>query len=80
MCPDFMSSNAVDQLLTTGEAARFLRLSAATLERLRVKGAGPLFIKLGEGKRCKVVYRLDDLHSFLHAHRRGSTGQEGGER
>jgi hypothetical protein len=60
-------------LLTTAEAARLVRLSVPTLERLRVTGDGPVFIKLGSGKRCRVVYRYSDLQTWLLAHRRDST-------
>ncbi len=65
------------ELLTTVEAARFLRLSVPTMERLRVTGDGPTFIKLGSGKRCRVVYRRADLDAWLHGQRRDSTSQRG---
>lgn len=65
------------ELLTTAEAARFLRLSVPTMERLRLSGDGPIFIKLGPGKRSRVVYRRADLDAWLHGQRRGSTSQRG---
>lgn len=52
-------------LLTTGEAADILRLSPRTLERFRVEGAGPPYIKLGSGKRARVVYRKSDLEDWI---------------
>jgi hypothetical protein len=64
-------------LLTTAEAAHLLRLSVPTLERLRVTGDGPTFIKLGPGKRCRVVYRRADLNAWLNGQRRDSTSQRG---
>jgi len=64
-----------DDLLTTFEAAQFLRLSVPTLERMRLAGNGPIFIKLGPGKRARVVYRRADLDAWLLAQRRGSTSQ-----
>lgn len=64
-------------LLTTSEAARFLRLSVPTMERLRVTGSGPIFIKLGPGKRCRVVYRRADLDAWINAQRRDSTSRRG---
>lgn len=66
-----------NDLLTTAEAARFLRLSAPTMERLRLSSDGPVFIKLGPGKRSRVVYRRADLDAWLHAQRRDSTSQRG---
>jgi hypothetical protein len=56
-----------DQLLTTDEAALWLRLSRRTLERYRVTGGGPAYVKLGPGKRSRVAYREDDLTSWLEA-------------
>lgn len=64
-------------LLTTAEAARFLRLSVPTMERLRLSGDGPVFIKLGPGKRARVVYRRADLEAWLNGQRRDSTSQRG---
>lgn len=64
-------------LITTVEAAQFLRLSVATMERMRVTGDGPVFIKLGPGKRARVVYRRADLETWLHSQRRDSTSQRG---
>lgn len=73
------SDDGGNALLTTGEAARFLRLSVPTMERLRLSGDGPVFIKLGPGKRSRVVYRRADLDTWLHAQRRGSTSQRGSD-
>lgn len=65
------------QLLTTTEAARFLRLSVATLERFRVTGEGPSYVKLGPAKRARVVYQREDLVAWLEANRRDSTSDDG---
>ena len=64
-------------LLTTEEAADYLRLSVPTLERLRCTGQGPPFIKLGPGKRSRVVYLKNDLEAFLARSRRMSTSDRG---
>lgn len=64
-------------LLTTSEAAHYLRLSAPTLERLRVTGEGPPFIKLGSGRTSRVVYRRVDLDAFVTARLRSSTSDTG---
>jgi hypothetical protein len=53
--------------LTTVEAGNFVRLSPRTLERLRVQGTGPRFIKAGRGKRARVLYRMADLQEWLDA-------------
>lgn len=52
-------------LLTTREAAELVRLSAATLERLRGTGGGPAYLKCGAGKRAKVLYRRADIDAWL---------------
>ena len=49
------------RLLTQGEAARLLRLSERTLERLRLQGGGPLYVKAGRAVR----YRECDLEAWI---------------
>jgi len=49
------------QLLDQREAARLLRLSERTLERLRLQGGGPLYIKCGRSVR----YRAADLETWI---------------
>jgi excisionase family DNA binding protein len=49
------------RLLTQVEAARLLRLSERTLERLRLTGGGPLFVKAGRAVR----YRECDLEAWI---------------
>jgi hypothetical protein len=48
--------------LPTPEAAEFLRVSASYLEKLRVTGGGPRFLKLSGGK---VLYKLDELIAWV---------------
>jgi len=48
------------RLLTQRETATLLRLSERTLERLRLQGGGPLYVKAG---RC-VRYREADLEAW----------------
>jgi len=50
-------------LLTTQHAAKELKLSARTLERHRVTGTGPKFIRLGR----RIFYRRDDLEAWIAA-------------
>jgi excisionase family DNA binding protein len=49
--------------LDTTEAARFTGLSQSTLEKLRLRGGGPPFLKLGR----LVKYRAIDLEAWLDA-------------
>lgn len=48
-------------LLTTVEAANYLRLGAQTLNQMRRENTGPNYIKLGR----KVFYRTDDLDTYI---------------
>ncbi|MEC5293227.1 MULTISPECIES: helix-turn-helix transcriptional regulator [unclassified Aurantimonas] len=56
-----MMSNALE-VVRPGEAAAVLNLSKSTLAKMRMRGDGPPFAKLG-GKI--VVYRLADLREWL---------------
>jgi len=60
-----------DQLFTTKEAARYLRVSHRTVEDWRFKGGGPRFAYAGG----RIVYRLSDLDGFLAARTFGNTGE-----
>jgi excisionase family DNA binding protein len=58
-------------LLTQSEAAELLHLSTRTLERLRVSGTGPAFVKLGHSVR----YRTVDLEKWIASRVVGSTSE-----
>lgn len=60
---------------TTLEAAALLKISRRTLERMRVEGTGPRFLKVGPGKRSRVLYRQSDLLSWLETHSYSSTSE-----
>lgn len=59
------------ELKTTKEAAATLGLSAFTLEAWRVRGGGPIFLKLGKAVR----YPQQELDAFKESCRRTSTSQ-----
>jgi hypothetical protein len=69
------SLRSVSGLLTTVEAAEYLRLPPRTLEDMRVTGNGPRYFKLGPGKRSKVVYKRDDLDGWLNGFQFKSTSE-----
>lgn len=54
------------------QAARFCGCSISLLNKLRVTGDGPAFVKLGR----KVSYETADLRAWLNSRRRTSTSQE----
>ena len=62
-------STSSAELLTTATAALRLGVSPRTLEKWRVSGDGPTFLKVGR----RVVYAASDLDTWLAARRRAST-------
>ena len=70
-------SAALSQLppryLRTPEASRFVGLSIRTLEKHRIYGTGPRYSKLGG----RVVYRLEDLQSWVESGAKASTSDPG---
>ena len=59
--------------LNVDEAAAYVGLSASTLNKLRVFGGGPVFLKLGR----RVAYDVSDLDAWLSERRRRSTSDSG---
>ena len=61
-------------LLTQSEAAELLRVTERTLERLRVAGTGPKFIRIGKTKAIR--YRPGDVEAWLATKLVSSTSEE----
>lgn len=63
-----------DGLLLPAEAAQYLRLSPRTLEKLRTKGGGPRFARLG---RRVLYFRQGEggLDAWVEAHTVSSTAE-----
>lgn len=57
--------------MNTPEAARYVRLSKPTLERFRISGDGPAYVKLGGAVR----YRKADLDAWLESRVTRSTSE-----
>ncbi|MFZ6761308.1 helix-turn-helix transcriptional regulator [Pseudoroseomonas sp. WGS1072] len=53
------------------ETARYARLSARYLERLRITGDGPPFCKIGR----RVVYDLGEIDRWLNGRKVASTSE-----
>ncbi len=58
------------RILRTPAAAEYCGLAASTLEKARVLGDGPQFVKLG-GRA--VGYRVEDLDSWIDSRKASST-------
>lgn len=58
-------------LLTVEQAAQYLACGVSTLNKMRITGGGPIFIKIG----ARVAYRVADLDQFVERHRVKSTAK-----
>jgi len=58
-----------DELLTTRDVSREYRLTKSSLEKWRVAGIGPAYLKLSR----RVMYRRSDVEQWLNVNRRRST-------
>jgi len=65
------------KMLTTAEAANYLSVSKAFLERDRWAGARIPFIRVGSRS---VRYRLEDLENYIDQQVRLSTSDPGGSK
>jgi hypothetical protein len=63
----------MNSLLTQKSAAKLLAVSPRTLERHRITGTGPRYVRLGR----LIRYREEDLVAFVDGNLRGSTSDEG---
>ena len=68
-----MSSSAIPKLLNVNEAAERLGLSVSYLNKARLTGGGPAFIKIG----ARVAYDPADLVAWLDGQRHNSTSEYG---
>jgi predicted DNA-binding transcriptional regulator AlpA len=68
-----MSEITAGQRMRTREAANYCGLAHRTLEKLRLTGNGPAYLKIGRA----VVYDRDDLDDWLASKRRRSTSDLG---
>jgi hypothetical protein len=62
--PDNSEATMV-RLFTQSEAADLLRLSERTLERLRLKGNGPKYVKAGRAVRYREVSRSKGMNTSI---------------
>lgn len=67
--PQGTLANGRISCLSVAEAASLTDLSRSTLNKMRVTGLGPVFIKMGR----RVAYDSHDLEQWLFFHRRKST-------
>ena len=67
----------MQKLLTTKEAAEFLRLKPQTLKVKRMREEPPKYLKTTESaKRSRILYRIEDLEAYMGINKE-SDGKEG---
>lgn len=59
--------------LTESDLAERLHISPRTIQRQRLEGTGPKFVKAGR----RVLYRLSDIEAWLKSRTFGSTSESG---
>lgn len=57
--------------LTVAEAAKYLRVSKSTLQRMRSDGTGPTWIKAGDAINSPVLYEVGDLDVYVSSLKKG---------
>lgn len=62
-------SPALSGAMTTKEAAAYIGMSPATLNGWRFEGVGPVYLRMGTGRRAKIAYLREDLDAWLRARR-----------
>jgi len=61
-----------DRLLNQREAADYLGVSPSGLNKWRMRGGGPRYVKPSPGPRGRVRYRESDLVAFVNAKTKGA--------
>lgn len=62
----------LNPFLCTEQAAARLHLSPATLERMRVRGDGPPFLRISQKR---IIYDCEMLDAWARSRRRSSTSE-----
>jgi predicted DNA-binding transcriptional regulator AlpA len=71
-----LSPKPQTRVLRTPATAEYVGLSDSTLEKFRLTGDGPKFVRIGVRA---VGYRIEDLDAWLAERVRRSTSDTGGE-
>lgn len=63
----------LSELLDNEQTAELLGIKPNTLEIWRMKGKGPVFIKLGEAKQARIRYQRSAIENWLREQSFAST-------
>ena len=67
------------RLLSTRDLEALTGVPGQSWRRMRCDGVGPVFLKLGDGAKAKVVYRESDIEAWLSSRIRIPTGDGAAE-
>ena len=68
-------ANRVSRLLSTKQAADIIGCGESTLEKMRVFGGGPKYVKLSKSRRGRVVYDPVDIEAWVADRKRSNTSE-----
>lgn len=69
----------MNDMLNDKEAAKVLGVTTLMLQRWRLKGVGPRYIKYGEGRTSPVRYQRSDLEAYKAQQTIEPKGSEGND-
>ena len=69
--PDYKVT-VINRLLSVEEAATVLNVSKSWLDKKRLFGGGPVFVRIG----TRINYELDDLVGWINEHKASSTSEK----
>lgn len=67
--------SSIKAFLTPAEAAEYSGISVSTLSKLRQRGTGCSYVRIGDSStKAVVLYKRDDLDRWLAKHMKRTTG------
>lgn len=67
----------INEMLSTDEAAKLLGLRPQTLRIWRIKGVGPIYVRLSRSALMgRVGYRMSDIEAWISEHSFRHTSEE----
>ena len=66
----------IRKVLSVQEAALLCGVSPSFLNKQRLTGGGPIYIKFSPSPRGRIGYRLDDLERWVDSKKRQNTSEQ----
>ena len=63
------TNSIIPEYVTPPQAAKLTGFSLRALEAMRARRIGPAYVKVGTAKNSPIRYRLEDIHTWMQAHR-----------